>query len=238
MLPQGWRLLRSDEELLPLSGLQHVQFCTRQFALIHLDGAWHENYLTAHGRILHENAHDPFFTEKRRDIIITRSVPVISHGLGVAGEVDVVEFHRAETGIELLNKKGRWRPVPIEYKRGKKKSGIEDEVQLCAQAMCLEEMMGIEVQQGYLFYWETRTRLKVEFSNELRESVVSAAGRAHRIIAEGKLPNPDRPLKRCRRCSLIDECLPESKDRKKASSYLQRQIKLCAETDIVSVSEQ
>jgi CRISPR-associated exonuclease Cas4 len=230
--------LKNDEELLPLSGLQHVQFCPRQFALIHLEGAWRENYLTAQGRILHENAHDPFFTEKRGDIIITRSAPVVSHDLGISGEADVVEFHRDEAGVELLGKKGRWRPTPIEYKRGKKKPGIEDEVQLCAQAMCLEEMMKVKVRKGYLFYWETRTRSKVEFTDELRTSVVSAAGKAHRIIEEGKLPDPDRPLKRCKRCSLIDECLPESKEKKKASSYLQKQMKLFAETDIVSIAEQ
>jgi CRISPR-associated exonuclease Cas4 len=223
--------LRSDEELIPLSGLQHVQFCPRQFALIHLEGAWRENSLTAQGRVLHENAHDPFFTEKRGDIIITRSVPVVSHGLCVAGEVDVVEFHRDETGVELPGKKGRWRPVPVEYKRGKKKSGLEDEIQLCAQAMCLEEMMEVEVRQGYLFYWETRTRSEVELTEALREAVANAAGRAHRIIEAGRLPDPDRPLKQCKRCSLIDVCLPESKAKKKASSYLKRQLKLFAETD-------
>jgi CRISPR-associated exonuclease Cas4 len=230
--------LKSDEELIPLSGLQHVQFCPRQFALIHLEGVWRENALTAQGRVLHENAHDPFFTEKRGDIIITRSVPVISHSLGVSGEADVIEFHRDENGVELSGKKGRWSPIPIEYKRGKKKSGLEDEIQLCAQAMCLEEMMGVEVRQGHLFYWETRTRSEVELTDELRASVTSAADKAHRIIEGGNLPVPDRPLKRCRKCSLIDECLPESKEKKNASSYLKRQIKLFEETDIVTTTEE
>jgi CRISPR-associated exonuclease Cas4 len=230
--------LRSDEELIPLSGLQHVQFCPRQFALIHLEGVWNENLLTAQGRVLHENAHDPFFTEKRGDTIITRSVPVVSHGLGVSGDADVVEFHRDEIGVELPGKKGRWRPVPIEYKRGKKKSGPEDEIQLCAQAMCLEEMMGVDVRQGYLFYWETRTRVKIELTNELRVSVTNAADRAHRIIKEGKLPIPDRPLKQCKRCSLIDVCLPESKEKKEASSYLKKQMKLFEKTDIVSMAKE
>jgi CRISPR-associated exonuclease Cas4 len=215
----------TDEDLIPLSGLQHVQFCPRQFALIHLEGVWRENVLTAQGRILHENAHDPFFTEKRGDTIISRSVPVVSHTLGVSGEADVVEFRRGDTGKALAGRDGLWQPVPIEYKRGKKKAGLEDEIQLCAQGMCIEEMLRVDVPFGYLFYWETRTRTEVLFSETLREETVHTAERAHRILRDGGLPGPDRPKTQCKRCSLLDECLPSAKAKKSARAFVRAQLK-------------
>jgi CRISPR-associated exonuclease Cas4 len=215
----------TDEDLIPLSGLQHVQFCPRQFALIHLEGAWRENVLTAQGRVLHENAHDPFFTEKRGDTIISRSVPVVSYTLGVSGEADVVEFRKSDAGTVLAGREGLWQPVPIEYKRGKEKAGPEDEIQLCAQGMCIEEMLHVDVPLGYLFYWETRTRVEILFSEELRISVVRAAELAHSILADRTLPSPDRPKARCKRCSLFDECLPAAKSRKSAQAFVLAQLK-------------
>jgi CRISPR-associated exonuclease Cas4 len=215
----------TDEDLIPLSGLQHVQFCPRQFALIHLEGVWRENVLTAQGRVLHENAHDPFFTEKRGDTIISRSVPIVSYKLGVSGEADVIEFHKGDAGVALDGRDGLWQPVPIEYKRGKKKAGPEDEIQLCAQGMCIEEMLCANVPLGYLFYWETRTRVEVMFTAKLRAQVVRTTEKAQGILADGVLPAPDRPKTQCKRCSLMDECLPAAKTKKSAVDFVLAQLK-------------
>lgn len=216
--------MKNDEELIPLSRLQHLQFCPRQFALIHLEDIWDENVLTAQGRILHENADDPLFTEKRNDLIITRSVPLVSYALGLSGKADVIEFHQDKDGVALPNRKGLWHPIPVEYKRGKQKAGIEDEVQLCAQALCLIEMLGVAIPEGYIFYWETRTRSKVIFSDALKDTVRDLCDKAYYILETGKLPNPDRPIERCKRCSLIDSCVPESKTRKSALAYIKHQL--------------
>lgn len=214
-----------DDDLILLSGLQHVRFCPRQFALIHVEQVWRENRLTAQGRVIHENAHDPFFTEKRGDLITTRSVPVVSYALGISGEADVVEWRRGEQGVALKGRDGLWAPTPVEYKRGKPKKGAEDRVQLCAQAMCLEEMLDVEVPRGYLYYWEIRSRVEVALGEDLRQQVRDAAAEAHRIVEGGVLPPPDRPKTQCRNCSLVDECLPGSKGRKSAAAYIQGQMK-------------
>jgi CRISPR-associated exonuclease Cas4 len=126
----------SDEQLIQLSGIQHISFCQRQFMLIHAEHCWTENILTAQGRILHDNAHDPYLSEKRKNLIITRAMPIVSYSLGLIGEADVVEFRatgRAEEGVELKGKEGKWVLMPIEYKRGKPKIEEHDRVQLCAR---------------------------------------------------------------------------------------------------------
>ena len=215
----------NDDDLIQLSGLQHVMFCPRQFALIHVEQVWQENRLTAQGRVIHDNAHDPFFSEKRSDVITTRSVPVVSNTLGLSGECDVVEWRRDESGVMLEKYDGLWAPTPIEYKRGKPKKGAFDEVQLCAQALCLEEMLNVAITKGYFYYWEIRSRMEVLFSEALREQVREAAKTAHGIIESEALPAPDRPKSQCRNCSLLDECIPESKTKKNVAAYIQAQMK-------------
>ena len=134
-------MIYQDEDFLQLSGLQHFKFCRRQWALIHVEKQWTENYRTTDGAIMHENAHDGSFTESRGDLVITRDMRVFSRTLGVSGACDVLEFRRGETGIPLKGREGLWQPYPVEYKCGKPKEGTEDTLQLCGQAMCLEEML-------------------------------------------------------------------------------------------------
>lgn len=167
------------DEYLPLSGIQHFVFCRRQWALIHIERQWRENALTAEGHILHRRADDPFFTEKRGDRIIARSVPVASPSLGLTGICDVIEFRAAPEGVRLPGREGCFQPVPVEYKRGRPKSHQADEAQLCAQAICLEEMLAVRIPQGDLFYQRTRKRVSVTFTPELRALVRKAAVEMH-----------------------------------------------------------
>lgn len=148
-------------DFLQISGIQHFMFCRRQWALIHIEGLWAENLRTVNGEIFHERAHDPSLSEKRGDMITVRALRVFSSELGISGECDVVEFRRDdENGAKLRGRDGRWIPTPIEYKSGSSKAGEADRLQLCAQAMCLEEMLGVEIELGYMFYGETPSARK------------------------------------------------------------------------------
>ena len=152
-----------EDEFLALSGIQHFAFCRRQWALIHLEQAWADNVLTAEGDLMHRRAHDDELRERRGDILVVRGLAVHSRALGLAGTCDVVEFHKDESGHPLAGEDGLWRPVPVEYKRGHSKAGDADRLQLAAQALCLEEMLGCDVLAGFLFYGETKVRERVEF---------------------------------------------------------------------------
>lgn len=209
---------------LPLSGIQHFVFCRRQWALIHVERQWQENALTAEGRILHRRVDDPFFTEKRKDVIIARSVPVASPRLGLSGVCDVVEFTAAAEGVSLPAREGRWLPAPVEYKRGKAKQDHCDDAQLCAQAMCLEEMLAVAIPQGYLYYGETRRRVTVELTADLRSLVQGAAQEMHAYFDRKHTPRV-KPSKACISCSLADVCLPQLQDNATpASSYIRQQL--------------
>jgi len=222
-----------DDELIQLSGLRQVMFCPRRFALIHLEQVWRENRLTAEGRVMHDNAHDPFFTEKRKELLITRAAPVVSYTLGVSGECDVVEWRKSNSGVSLEGREGFWEPTPIEYKHGKPKKEAFDEVQLCAQGICLEEMLSIHIDKGYLYYEEIRSRIEVVFNEMLRGMVTEAAKKAYRILESGILPAPDRPKTQCRNCSLVDECMPAAKTKKSARAYIHACVEeIASEQDI------
>jgi CRISPR-associated exonuclease Cas4 len=188
------------EDLLPLSALQHVAFCERQCALIHMEQAWAENRLTVEGKIIHEHVHDESRTT-RGDVRIDYGVSLRSLRLGVVGKADVVEFHRQQDGS--------WSPFPVEYKRGKPKANDCDKVQLCAQAICLEEMLSVAIPVGALFYGQTRHRLDVFFDETLRRKTEEAALRAHDLIASGQTPPPVYEM-RCESCSLLEQCLPKA----------------------------
>ena len=157
-----------DEEFLALSGIQHFAFCRRQWALIHIERRWQENSLTASGQMMHQRAHDEEIRERRGALLIVRGLFVRSSELGLSGVCDIVEFHQDERGVSLFGEDGAWMPVPIEYKRGKSKSGECDRLQVCAQAMCLEEMLGCDIASGFLFYKQTQSREPVAFTEELR----------------------------------------------------------------------
>ena len=214
----------TQDDLLPLSGIQHFLFCRRQWALIHVEQQWKENALTTEGRILHKRADDPFFSETRNGVITARSVPVASYRLGLSGICDVVEFTASPTGVKLPNREGLYLPKPIEYKRGKEKHDHSDETQLCAQALCLEEMLSTSIPHGYLYYSETRHRAEVEFTDELRTLVQDMSAEMHNYFRRGYTPKV-KTHKGCRSCSLADICLPVLQEKViAASKYIKQQI--------------
>jgi CRISPR-associated exonuclease Cas4 len=199
----------AEDELLPISALQHLVFCERQWALIHLEQLWSENRLTVEGRILHDRVHETE-SESRGDTRIARGLRLHSLRLGLIGIADVVEFYRVTTepGVKLAHAPGLWRPLPIEYKRGRPKPDQSDEVQLCAQALCLEETFRMEIPAGALFYGKHRRRREVHFGSSLRARTESLARRLHELTHAGKTP-PAIYEKKCSRCSLLNLCLPK-----------------------------
>ena len=168
-----------EEDYRQLSELQHFIFCRRQWALIHIEQQWAENIRTVEGEIMHNRVHDESQTESRGDKLIIRGMRVKSDRLEVVGICDAVEFYRDAEGIELFGRKGKWRPRPVEYKRGKPKSGDEDKAQLCGQAMCLEEMLDCQIRDGALYYGETRRRERVALEDALRAQVVQMISEIH-----------------------------------------------------------
>ncbi len=197
----------SPDDLLPLSGIQHFCFCRRQWALIHIENQWRENVLTVEGRQLHRRVNDPYFTEVRKGVITARYMPVVSYRLGLTGICDVVEFIETPGGVHIHGRQGTWLAAPVEYKRGHKKREPVDEVQLCAQAICLEEMLSLQIPKGYLYYGETRHRVDVELTSELRTLVEDMAREMHSYLERKHTPKV-KPSKACRSCSLVDICLP------------------------------
>ena len=190
----------TDDQLLPISALQHLLFCPRQCALIHLEQAWAENFLTANGRVLHEKAHDGP-DESRAGIRTTRGMSVRSLRLGLSGQCDVVEFH------------ANGQVLPVEYKRGKPKSHRADEVQLCAQALCLEEMLGLAsgaIQRACLFYGEHKRRHDVFLNEDLRRLTDDTAAQLHAMIGDRVTPQAEYESGKCDACSLIDHCQPQA----------------------------
>lgn len=211
----------TEDDLLPISALQHLLFCQRRAALVHLEGAWAENPFTIDGHHLNEQAEGPD-VKTHGDIRVARGLSLRSLRLGLSGKADVVEFHpvveaspgphlpdcrAGPLGVALPGVSGQWRPCPVEYKRGRLRHEEGYEVQLCAQALCLEEMLNVEVPVGALFYGKTRRRLEVRFDAELRRETESAAARLHQLILSSETPLA-RYEKKCESCSLIDLCLP------------------------------
>jgi len=206
-----------EADLLPLSALQHLVFCERQCALIHVEGAWQDNALTVTGRAAHERV-DGAPGESRGDLRIARGLALRSLRLGLSGRADVVELHRDRAGAIVPGLRGLWRAFPVEYKRGRPKAHRADEVQLCAQALCLEEMLSTEVPEGALFYGQSRRRTPVPFDDELRSLVERSAARLHELVSSGVTP-PAIYGKKCEACSLIDICRPRAGS-KSASCYI------------------
>jgi CRISPR-associated exonuclease Cas4 len=197
----------SESDFLMLSALQHLAFCERQCALIHIEQAWSENRFTAEGRILHERVHGQE-TESRGGVLIVRGLKLRTLNLGLSGVADVVEFHRVESGgVALPGRRGLWLPFPVEYKRGKPKQNQCDEIQLCGQAICLEEMLGVPIPNGALYYGSQHKRCDVDFTEALRARTAQLANRLHELVGAGKTP-PAEYGKKCEQCSLANECLP------------------------------
>lgn len=203
-----------EDDLVMISSLQHYLFCPRQCALIHIEQQWLENRLTAEGRILHERVHGGG-RESRRNLRVEYDVPIRSLRLGVIGRADIVEFHRQEDGS--------WLALPVEYKRGRPKKDDTDRVQLCAQAICLEEMLKCSVPEGALYYGEKKRRSPVVFDTSLRDRTAQTAAAVHALLAKGETPPPQYD-KRCESCSFLPLCLPKVATRKRVGAYLRRMV--------------
>ncbi|MBC5648109.1 CRISPR-associated protein Cas4 [Christensenella tenuis] len=214
-----------EEDYLLLSGIQHYAFCPRQWALIHVEEQWSENYLTAGGRIMHTKAHGGNDVEKRGGLIIFRALKVRSAELGVSGECDVVEFRKSKNGISLRGYPGLWLPYPVEYKRGKTKLDDCDRLQLCAQAVCLEEMLCTKIEEGALFYGEPRKREIVSFTPVLRGELDKTVQAMHELFSRKHTPEAVKK-KHCQSCSIKDICLPglSQKSGNSAKKYMEAHI--------------
>jgi CRISPR-associated exonuclease Cas4 len=233
---QSNHVLFSEDDLLPISSLADLVFCERRAALHFLEGIWQENQFTAEGHILHEKTHDAD-TESRGNVRIVRGLRLRSLRLGLSGVADVVEFHRLAVvslpvpsedaipkAVALAGATGLWKPFPVEYKRGKLKHEKSYEIQLCGQALCLEEMMNVQTSVGAIFYGKSMRRHDVTFSAELRQETEMAARRMHALIAAGRTPPPVYE-KRCESCSLLSECLPKTiQKRRSVKNYLARML--------------
>lgn len=229
----------AEEDLLPISALQHLIFCERQAVLIHVEQQWADNPLTVEGTHLHRRADESGpRVESRADLRIVRRLALQSLRLGLVGRADVVEFHRCDppatsrepggtsaSAIRLPGGDGWWMPFPVEYKRGRPKSDLSDRIQLCAQALCLEEMLQVAVPDGALFYGQRRRRLEVAFDEELRRATEKAAARMHSLFQSGERPLVKREPK-CRNCSLVEICLPDAiSGPGSAREYLKRMLR-------------
>lgn len=214
----------AEEDYLMLSGIQHFAFCRRQWAVIHIEQQWAENYRTTAGELMHKKAHDEGSFEKRGDLLTVRGLRISSRELGVSGQCDVVEFRRDESGIDLFGYEGKWRPVPVEYKRGEPKENNADELQLCAQAVCLEEMFRTDIPEGYLYYGESRRRSLVEFSPALRDELRRITAEMHELFRRGYTPKV-KPSKKCKACSLEELCVPKLQRVAGVREYIQKEIR-------------
>lgn len=198
------------EDYLAISALQHYAYCPRQFALIHVEQAWAENRLTAEGRVLHGRV-DSGEPEQRRGVRFERSVSLVSHAHGLIGKTDLLETETSESGVP--------RYFPVEYKKGKPKVEDWDRLQLCAQALCIEEMRGIEVDEGAIWYWEVRRREPICIDEALRDQTLAVITRAKSLLREGKTPEPVNDS-RCRACSLVELCSPATFACDRTGGYL------------------
>lgn len=199
----------ADIDFISISALQHVTYCPRQFALIHVEQAWEENYFTAHGRVLHERV-DGGEPEQRGNVRFERTVSVYSQTLGITGKLDLLEIEGKDVK----------KYFPVEYKRGKPKVEDWDRIQLCAQALCLEEMRGVEITEGAMWYWQERKRERVLIDAALREATLAAIRLARDILDSGKTPMPTIHKSRCKACSLLDLCVPDVLRKDHSAQYV------------------
>lgn len=212
-------MVYNEDDYLLLSGIQHFAFCRRQWALIHIEQKWEENLRKVEGSILHERAHNEKLSEKRGGVITTRGMAIKSSVLGVSGSCNIIEFHEDPNGVKIFGRKGKFIPLPVEYKRGHAKGSDADRLQLCAQAICLEEMLVCKIEYGCLFYGETKRREEVFFTEELRASVHKMMAEMHAYFDRRYTPKV-KTGSFCKACSLQDVCLPKLCNSKTVESYI------------------
>lgn len=206
-----------------LSGIQHFNFCRRQWALIHIEQQWEENVRTLEGTYIHRKADQPLIREKRGDKLIVRAMPVQSRELGITGICDVVEFIRHPEGVAITGEEGLYLPYPVEYKRGKPKRDDSDRSQIIAQLMCLEEMLACDLTTGYLFYNEIKHRVEVSVSDSDRQQVKEVLFEMHQYFKRSHTPKV-KTGPHCQSCSLNQVCLPELMSRRSVSSYIESRL--------------
>lgn len=209
-----------EDSYLMLSGIQHFQFCKRQWALIHIEQQWEENVKTVEGQHLHRKTDKPFVREKRGNKLIVRAMPVKSNELKITGICDVVEFIRDDTGVEIVDAEGKYVAYPVEYKRGKPKIDDSDILQLIAQAMCLEEMLLCEINIGYMFYNETKHRVEVPLTTEYKNKVRAIVEEMHNYYDRKHTPKV-KTGSFCKNCSLQNICLPKLMNKRSVKSYIE-----------------
>lgn len=214
---------KSDNYLL-ISGIQHFIYCRRQWALIHIEQLWSENYFTIDGQIKHTKVDNSNSTEIKNDVRIIRSMPIVSHKLKIQGKCDVVELRPDVDGFYFSKYNKKYNVYPIEYKRGKPKLDESDIMQLLAQAMCLEEMLGLRIEEGACFYFETRRRQQVIFTEDLRNRLISIIEEMNNYYNRKYTPKVKKKNK-CRACSLKDLCLPELDGTMSVSEYMEERLR-------------
>ena len=208
-----------DDDMLMLSGIQHFMFCPRQWALIHLEKQWDENRFTVEGDILHKHVDDPLYRHVNNGIVTLRSIPVASKTLGLYGYTDAVELHPSDKGILINGISYKVVLYPVEYKRGEPKNGEADIVQLVAQCICLEEMYSTHIPEAALFYNKIKRRTIVSINDDLRKLTRHLSSKMHKLYSEGKTPKAES-RNSCRKCSLVNICLPELGKKNKVTTYL------------------
>lgn len=214
----------NEDNYLMLSGIQHFNFCRRQWALIHVEQQWEENVLTIEGHHVHRKVDQPFIKEKRGNTLIVRALPVKSEQLKISGVCDVVEFIKDESGVEIVGREGKFIPYPVEYKRGRAKKDLSDILQLTAQAMCLEEMLLCDVPIGYLFYNEEKKRIEVPITQENKNIVINFVKEMHQYYQHKYTPKVKTgPF--CKKCSLLHLCLPSILNKRSVRSYIEGKLK-------------
>lgn len=209
----------TEDDYLQLSGIQHYAFCKRQWYLIYLEDSWVDNHLTLDGNNIHTRAHNKKLIEKKNGVLTIRGLRLVSHNLCISGECDVVDFIEDDNGIFLDRHDGKFIPFPIEYKRGDSKSLEFDKLQLCAEAICLEEMLLTNITKGALFYNEIHRRIDIEFTKELRDELNNVIYEMFKIINSKYIPIPKYENK-CDSCSLYYKCAPNIIKKQSVRSYI------------------
>lgn len=212
----------TEDEMLMLSGIQHYVFCPRQWALIHIEQQWEENRLTVEGQLLHENVDNPAYRQKNGCVVTMRRVAIASRELGLTGFSDAIELYPSENATDTISHPkypGYWKPMPVEYKRGREKPDRRDEVQVAAQALCLEEMYGIQIPCGALYYGEEHARTIVAIDNDLREFTQQCAREMQIVYSKGETPQA-KYKSHCHSCSVKDICMPKLTSCRNVKNYL------------------